>query len=231
MIRSRPRSDLSVRWKPFVWCWILVLLLGGSAAAAESVTGRLSVVWGDASPGCAGPAEPWLFLHDDTGQSILLVADAAARQTPGDFLALAGRRVMVTGDWSEPDPAFPDGAAFRFTAIQPKDKDGPIPLDVTGSQPWVSILLKFSDVTAEPNPLSFFTNMYSNSYPGLDHFWRENSGDLINVNGSGAFGWYTLPHPRSYYIVDGNANLAPCSTTARPWRTPSWTSATTWAST
>ena len=193
--------------KLFVCCWILALLLGGSAAAAESVSGRLTVVWGDAARGYNGPADPQLFLHDDTGQSILLFADASAKQTPGDLLALAGRRVVVMGDWQESMPAFPDAAAFRFTAIRSEDKAGPAPLDVTGSQPWVSILLKFSDIAAEPNSLTYFKNMYGNSYPALDHFWRENSGELINVNGSNAFGWYTLPHPRSYYIVDGEADL------------------------
>ncbi len=202
---AAPRTARAV--KLIVWSWSLVLLLGGLAAAAESVPGRLTVVWGDAARGCAGPAEPLFFLHDDTGQSILLIAGTEAKQTSGDLLALAGRRVVAAGDWCEPAPAFPETAAFRFTAIRPEDKAGPAPLDVTGSQPWVSILLKFSDVTAEPNSLSYFKSMYGNSYPALDHFWRENSGDLINLDGSNAFGWYTLPHPRSYYIDDSGADL------------------------
>ena len=193
--------------KLFVWSWTLVLLLGGLAAAAESVTGRLTVVWGDAARGCAGPAEPLLFLHDDTGQAILLVADPSMQKAAGDFLPLAGRRVVVTGDWSGPAPAFPDTAAFRFTEILPEGKAGSEPLDVTGSQPWVSILLKFPDVAAEPNSLAYFKNMYGSSYPALDHFWRENSGDLINLNGSNAFGWFTLPYPRSHYIVGDHADL------------------------
>jgi M6 family metalloprotease-like protein len=192
-----------------VWWWVLVILLTGQAAASEPLIGRLSVVWGDARPGCAGPVEPWLFLDDDTGGSFRLVADAAVQRTTGEFLPLAGRRVIVAGDWEETLAASPDGAVFRFTSIQPLEKTGPVPLDVTGSQPWVSILLKFSDISTEPESLSYFTNMYSTSFPGIDHFWSENSGGLVNLSGSGAFGWYTLPHPRSYYITGdpASANL------------------------
>jgi M6 family metalloprotease-like protein len=46
--------------------------------------------------------------------------------------------------------------------------------------------------------------MYSDAYPGLDHYWRELSYNTINVVGSGAVGWYTLPQPRSYYVYDMN---------------------------
>ena len=40
---------------------------------------------------------------------------------------------------------------------------------IFGSQPWVSILCKFSDKSSEPRNLSFFDGMYSNVFSGLDH--------------------------------------------------------------
>ena len=46
--------------------------------------------------------------------------------------------------------------------------------------------------------------MYSLDYPGLDHYWQQQSYDLVNLEGSGAFGWYVLPHPRNYYLPGGN---------------------------
>lgn len=48
--------------------------------------------------------------------------------------------------------------------------------------------------------------MYANAKPGLDHYWRELSFNLANVSGSTATGWYTLTHPRSYYVYDMDAD-------------------------
>jgi len=48
------------------------------------------------------------------------------------------------------------------------------------------------------------------SYPGLDHYWREQSYNQMNVTGSGALNlWVTLPQNRAAYIdASGNANLS-----------------------
>ena len=73
-------------------------------------------------------------------------------------------------------------------------------LATIGNQRWISILCKFSDVPAEPNPLSYFQNMYSSTRPGLDHYWRELSYNRVNLQGSTAVGWFILPQPRSYYV-------------------------------
>jgi len=48
--------------------------------------------------------------------------------------------------------------------------------------------------------------MYASTYPGLDHYWRELSYNNVNVLGSRASGWYTLPYPRSHYIYDRDGN-------------------------
>ena len=83
------------------------------------------------------------------------------------------------------------------------------PDDITGPQPWVSVMCKFADVPAEPQPLSYFEGMYGSAYPGLDHFWREVSYDIANVTGSDAAGWYVLPKPRSYYVYDQDGDGVP----------------------
>ncbi len=49
--------------------------------------------------------------------------------------------------------------------------------------------------------------MYANVFPGLDHYWRAQSYNMVDVVGSSAAGWFELPHTRSYYtdlIVGGN---------------------------
>ncbi len=43
---------------------------------------------------------------------------------------------------------------------------------------------------------------------GLDAYWREASYNAINLTGSQVFGWYTLPQPRSFYVVGGHQDMA-----------------------
>jgi M6 family metalloprotease-like protein len=42
---------------------------------------------------------------------------------------------------------------------------------------------------------------------GLDAYWREASYNAINLAGSQVFGWYTLPQPRSFYVVGGHQDM------------------------
>lgn len=70
---------------------------------------------------------------------------------------------------------------------------------VSGSKPWVTIMCKMSDSADEPKDLAYFQGMYASEKPGIDHYWRELSYDTVNVSGSGAVGWFVLPHPQSYY--------------------------------
>lgn len=92
------------------------------------------------------------------------------------------------------------------------------PSSVVGNQPWITILCKFADVSIEPQPLSFFQVMYQNTYPGLDHYWREATYNTMNVTGSSAAGWFTLPQPRAYYVWDmwGNGHPTFDATRANP---------------
>ena len=81
-------------------------------------------------------------------------------------------------------------------------------------------MCKFQGDPSEPNPLSYFQNMFSSAYPGLDHYWRQQSYNLINTEGSTAAGWFTLPHAHSYYMSGGWFNLdlaaAECTAVANP---------------
>jgi len=72
-----------------------------------------------------------------------------------------------------------------------------------GPQPWLIILCRFSDEPGTPHPTEYYERLLGSEAPGLDHYWREVSFDLINLTGSRAVGWYNLPHPRSYYVHDG----------------------------
>lgn len=75
---------------------------------------------------------------------------------------------------------------------------------LSGHHPFVSIACRFADIAARPNSLSFFRQMYSANYPGLDDYWREVSNGHIDITGSTAFGWYTLPHDLGYYVTSAD---------------------------
>ncbi len=72
------------------------------------------------------------------------------------------------------------------------------------NDPWVIIVAKFSDNSYEPHDISYYDELFANKYGGLDHFWREISYDKMNLVGSKAYGWYTLPKPQFYYCSGSN---------------------------
>ena len=178
------------------------------------------MVWGDPAP----ESIEFIPLHeyvitDSNGQSTRLDIDEGALRGAGGTTALNGTVVTVTGRFSGSmaGRAVESGSAAVFSVESillsefgpGADQSRVAPVvarAVSGSQSWISILCRFSDVVDEPKTLSYFQNMYGSTYPGLDHYWREASYDTVNVLGSGAVGWYTLPQPRSYYIYDANGD-------------------------
>lgn len=177
--------------------------LAEPAQQLVSLAGRFVIVWGDPQPGSGDQPSAIYLLIDEAGQSTQLALSAALAQRLGGALALDRQAVVATGRWLSV-------GVLQVHSISPGEgADKPAPEAVTGPQPWVSVLCKFSDVAAEPQPLSYFQNMYGNTYPGLDHYWREVSYDIANVQGSIARGWYVLPHPRSYYVYDMNGDGEP----------------------
>lgn len=170
---------------------------------SESLSGWFLVVWSDPQPDGLPSNGPAYLLRDDSGRSIRLLLDADLLRSQGGVLALDRRRVTVTGRWLSNEAVAVQSVLVDSAA----SRAGPD--DITGPQPWVSVMCKFSDVPAEPKPLSYFKGMYSNTYPGLDHYWREQSYDIANVAGSDAAGWYVLPQPRSYYVYDRDGDGVP----------------------
>ncbi len=208
------------RWKVLLFLLLALALvaLAGSALAqtdgkgssvtsgGASLTGVLSVVWGDPQPGVGGAAQTVYYLLDDTGNQLRVEIDDAALAAAGGVRAVSGRRVTVSGTALPAAPGSDAAPRLRAESITLAPGQPSSPEPITGSQPYVSIMCKFSDISATPKGLAYFKNMYSNSYPGLDHYWRQTSFNNVNVVGSDAFGWFTLPYPRSHYF-DANGNL------------------------
>lgn len=85
----------------------------------------------------------------------------------------------------------------------------PAPEPLAGSQPYATLLCKFSDVAVEPLGPAYFDRLMFDGPDSLDQYWRRVSYGKIDLTGSRAFGWFAMPQPRGAYRYDGpdEANL------------------------
>ena len=176
----------------------------GQSGQQVSLSGWFTIIWGDPNPGSGGEPIEIYMLMDDTGQSTQLLLNEDLARPLGGILALNRQRVVVVGEWRSTSAQIAGARVLRVTSIQlgsgAKAPTAATDVSVIGPQPFVTILCKFSDVAAESKPRSYFQELLGSTYPELDHYWRELSYNTINIVGSGAVGWYTLPHPKSYYV-------------------------------
>jgi M6 family metalloprotease-like protein len=185
--------------------------MGMAVAWAEeevSLKGWLTVIWGDEASGAS--IGPFFRITEENGTTTALVITDPVRQRVKDVLSLNGRYIGITGAVAGAQTMTQNrGGAAAVTvssisvlpvpesaAVMIDDQEAPL---VSGSRPWVSIMCKFSDFSVEPKSLAYFQNMYADTYPGLDHYWRELSYGTANISGSTAAGWFTLPHTEVYY--------------------------------
>ncbi|KRA53743.1 hypothetical protein ASD77_03535 [Pseudoxanthomonas sp. Root65] len=205
-----------------------------TALQAQTIEqGLLQLEWGDPPPVAAGQARlsPRFnaSLLKDDGSRIPL-DPAQARLAAGDLYVLANRRVAVA--FAPPGRVMSSAPAIQ--AIVPADRvtqSAPVhaanarvmaAAPINGVTRWVTLMCKFSDAADEQKDLAFFQSQYGEGVGQLGHYWREVSYNKINLAGSTAHGWYTLPSPRSTYVtkVDGkdkadlNKLFADCASAA-----------------
>jgi M6 family metalloprotease-like protein len=196
---------------------VLALLASSSRVFAqreERKSGYLNVLWGD--PPATNEEPGWLLfsLVDEHGTDTYLSLGEELLRATGGLAALNGRRAEITTSKGLSERGVTAESPAEITSLRllpelTEDTAGnPDQAAVTGSQPWISILCKFSDIPTEPEPVSFFQGMYANTPGGLDHYWREVSYDGISVAGSIARDWVSLPHPRSFYVSPPSAPVA-----------------------
>ncbi len=188
-----------------------ILVLGATAPAAwastEQLVGTLEILWGDPMLAELDPPIQRVQLRHETGDVTELRIDGSQLR----YLSrLVGQKVRARVERQAGDEL----ARLRFLAPLSAGTDPGVSLfggAVSGSQPWVSLLCKFSNIASEPENLGYFQGMYANAPGGLDHYWREQSYGTIDVVGSEAFAWVDLPHPQTHYIATpgsgSNANL------------------------
>ncbi len=202
----------------FAWCFGIALFLAAAAAPAQTLQGQLQLQWGDPRGGAGQPQRQGKFratLVTDDGTRHVLDA-AQAKRGAGDLYALANRRVAVEFS-QQPSGARRTSAMRAIEAIVPADRtlaagarmsaSAQVMANaaVLGNTRWVTVACKFNDIADEQKPITFFQGQYGTDPGQLGHYWLEVSYGKVNLTGSSAYGWFTLPQPRSHYIktVDG----------------------------
>lgn len=176
-------------WRKLVCILFLVSGITQAQGLPDVRSGVLTVVWGDPSPGSKESPRLVGLLAGADGKTVQIELTPELLASVGGLEQIDHRRVEVTLRGRQAEAI---RAAERVSKAA-----------VSGSQPWVSLLCKFSDIADQPKNLSYFQGMYGNAMGGLDHYWRQVSYDQIDIVGSTAVGWVTLPHPRSYYVPPG----------------------------
>ena len=196
------------------------------AGHATTISGLLTITWGDSID---GKSSVIYTLSNSMGKRTRLQVNDEVSRKLGGILRFNGRRVTVRGTWAampnlsgapaapEVQPQFLEVDVIQLVvppqSMTPTFQGTPDLAGVTGSHPWITIMCKFSDIADEPEDLAFFQGMYSDTEPGLNHYWQEVSFSTFDLDGSGVAGtgWYTLPHDDSHYNptkTSGGADLS-----------------------
>ena len=188
---------------------LFAMLLGSSgepriSAAAPvqgvSYSGIVTVVFGDPAPDSGQPAK-MVFSLDTGRESLELVVSDKVLESAGGLAALVGARVQITGEPSATAGALSLSPALVAQHIVRLPSDGVGQELVSGAHPWVSVLCNFSDTPADtPKSVAYYQSMMANTNPGLNHYWRELSYGIANIDGSTVVGPFVLPNPRSFYL-------------------------------
>ncbi len=80
------------------------------------------------------------------------------------------------------------------------------PARLLGNAPWVTVLCKFADETAEPATAAFVQEMFGDGIGQINHWWKTVSYNRVNLDGSLVLGWYQLPGVRGDYVSGDNSS-------------------------
>lgn len=180
---------------------------------AQTLVGSLEVLVGDPPPGSRQPARYRFYLRADNGQSYELSPDPGLKASRAEMIRWAGKRVTISS--VVPDQTLNTRKTEQMLVVSAislvagGSKTGKttdrqtIQAIQSGSKPWVTVFCKFSDIETEPARGSFYEDMYSSSAGGLDHYWRENSYESMNIEGSSSsVQWVDLPGTFESYMTE-----------------------------
>lgn len=178
-----------------------------STAPQVTRTGRVLVVQGDPRHDSGRPHITRYFLHEDNGAVSELTIDRATARQLGGWLNISGKRFEVSGAQLSGKKLAVRSLQLRSSAGR-GDQASRTPSS-TGTVRYATILCRYSDNADDPQPKSYFQGLMGGSFPQMDHYWRAQSYNQINIAGSAnsVAGWYDLPGPRSEYGPANNPDL------------------------
>lgn len=180
--------------------WAAAIELESASMDRSTAEGVFLPLSGDPRPDAGAEPRDAFMLGRKNGEMIRLNMGEIILKSLGELRKFHFKPVSVTGTFLQP-------GKLNVESISPSPLAEPLPAQsIAASYPWLSILCKFSNVSNEPKPLSYFENFFGNTFPLFNHYWPELSYDLVGVSGSAAVGWFTLPHPRSYYVYDSDGD-------------------------
>jgi hypothetical protein len=198
---------------------VLVAIQTSALGAQDSVprAGWFHVIWRDARTPTPMRSEYYVLI-DDSGRWWDLDLDPRVVRAPGGPLAINRTRVLIDAE-RLPVVLGAETPRLRIRSIGTERNVagagvafGDAGAAVSGSRPYVTILCAFADSpTVLPASKARMEEVMGSTYPGMDHYYREMSEGLANLAGSVVVGWYTLPQPRSYYVLSGGAALGTLS--------------------
>jgi M6 family metalloprotease-like protein len=180
----------------------------GQDASSTTLDGWFSTLFGTPPQGVAGVEGTLYGLTTDDGRHFTLDIDPAVLQAAGGFGKLNGSYVRVGVAALTDRSVLTDGGNLSVQSLEL----APLPLripagaagiqPVSGAQPWVTILCAFPGTPDGygTNDVDYFQGMYSDQYPGMDHYWRQQSYGKVNLTGSHTYGWFTLDNAQTSYF-------------------------------
>jgi len=193
-----------------------------STAQAETITGTFQMMTGDPSPE-TGLQPIFIYnLIDDAGKTTQLQFDRNVLEQAGGISAINGKRVSVSGhkattgatsfENTSDSSVIPETLEVDSITIEedilflPDASDSQPISELSGPQPWASILCRFADYTTTPVPRekAYFEGLMGEEEPGMGHYWPTTSYGNMNISGSEVHGWYDLPENRAAYFDTNN---------------------------
>ncbi|MFC1665058.1 hypothetical protein ACFL17_05440 [Pseudomonadota bacterium] len=185
----------------------LVLIMSWFCVAevsAQTLTGLLTIQWGDPPPEIHAPGVVGFELASPDGTYTVLTISDDVLEAAGGTMSLDKQWVNVELGLSMLSSESGSPEVIRIERIQaPSSAMAIEPQEaLSGSEPWITLPCKFKDENSEPKDQAYFNAQYGDDPGELNHFWKTESYNNINIDGSTSPDWLDLPNNRSAYITE-----------------------------
>lgn len=184
-----------MRW---MFAFFLLLAPSMSAAQASSVSGRVHIVW---DTDRLGGGAQYFVVPTDGGTAFRITpsSDAQAAQLIDLDRQLVQASVLAQA------AAVAGEQSARLLSVSRAEPSGRSELQAEAFQDrtfnFATIMCRFADDSREPFSAASLSVPHGATFPGLRYHYVEMSEYPSTMAGSQIYGWYTLPRPRSGYIV------------------------------